>query len=71
VPIPGEGRVLAATELSAPSAGWPSPHRLVLVELAQTVRVLAVTALPLPEIDDVVGIERDGEVYRVVPRTRA
>ncbi len=64
--LPPEGTVLAATELVNPSAGWPSPHRLVLVELAQSVRVLAIASGPLPAADEVVEIQRDGEVYRVV-----
>lgn len=68
--LPPEGRVLAAIELASPSAGWPAPHRLALVELAQAVRVLALAPDPLPTVDDLVGIERDGEVYRVVERPR-
>ncbi|MHB8352399.1 MAG: Zn-ribbon domain-containing OB-fold protein, partial [Thermoplasmata archaeon] len=36
------GRVLAATELTTPSLGWPAPHRIALVELAGGVRLLAV-----------------------------
>ncbi len=64
--LPGEGRVLAATELTSPSAGWPAPHRLVLVELAQAVRVLAIASEAVPPVDAIVRISRDGELYRVV-----
>ncbi|MFZ0892163.1 MAG: hypothetical protein WAN77_07155 [Thermoplasmata archaeon] len=56
--------VLAATELQAPSAGWTAPHRLVLVELAQSVRVLCLTGEALPRIDAKVVVTRDGELYR-------
>jgi hypothetical protein len=64
-PVPPEGRVLAATELASPMAGGPAVHRLALVELAQSVRILALVDGPLPLIDSVVAIHRDGAVYRV------
>jgi len=62
--IPAVGTVLARTELVSPAAGWPSPHRLALVELAQAVRVLTIVDGPLPEAGAVVGVRRDGEIYR-------
>jgi uncharacterized OB-fold protein len=62
--LPSVGVVLAATELHAPSAGWTAPHRLVLVELAQSVRVLCVTSEELPGIDAKVVVARDGDLYR-------
>jgi uncharacterized OB-fold protein len=65
--VPGEGTVLAATELESPATGWPAPHRLVLVELAQSVRLLAIAAGPLPKLDAVVEVQRDGAIYRVGP----
>ncbi|HEY6238210.1 MAG TPA: hypothetical protein VIZ68_03370 [Thermoplasmata archaeon] len=65
--IPPAGRVLAAVELMSPSAGWTSPHRLALVQLAQSVRVLALAPEPLPAVGAEVTIERDGEKYRIVP----
>ncbi len=45
----GVGRALAATELSVPAAGWPAPHRLVVVELEGGGRVLALSPDELPE----------------------
>ncbi len=63
------GVVLAATELLAPSAGWASPHRLVLVELDQSVRVLCRTEGPLPEFGTKVKVTHEGETYRCsIPR---
>ncbi len=62
-PIPSEGVVLAATELLSPSQGWTAPHRLALVELAESVRVLAVVRGPLPEAGGRVAVTRDGEIY--------
>ena len=63
--LPPQGRVLAATELSSPAAGWPNPHRIALVELAEAVRLLAVVEGPLPETGSVVTVLRDGEAYRI------
>jgi uncharacterized OB-fold protein len=61
---PALGRVLAATELVHPAAGWESPHRLALVELPEAVRLLAIVDGPLPSVNAVVAVRRDGEVYR-------
>ena len=61
--LPPFGTVLARTELSSPAAGWPSPHRLALVELADAVRVLTIVDGPLPEAGSRVEVRRDGEVY--------
>lgn len=58
------GHVLAGTELHYPAPGWPAPHRLVLVELADAVRVLAVIDGTLPVPGALVEVQRDGEVYR-------
>lgn len=58
--VPAEGTVLAAVELLAPPAGIPAPHRLVLVELAEEVRLLAVAAGPLPGRGDRVVVRSDG-----------
>jgi uncharacterized OB-fold protein len=66
-PIPPEGEVLAATELTAPAAGWPAPHRIALVELSDDVRVLAQVLGPLPSIGDPVTVETIEE--RFVVRT--
>ena len=63
--IPPQGRVLAATELSNPAAGWPTPHRIALLELAEAVRLLAIVEGELPSIGTVVDVVRDGETYRV------
>lgn len=62
--VPAQGAVLAATELERPTAGWPNPHRIALVELAQAVRVLALVDGRLPEPGEVVTVTRDGEKYR-------
>ncbi|MGA8543187.1 MAG: zinc ribbon domain-containing protein [Thermoplasmata archaeon] len=61
---PPLGTVLAATELSAPAEGWHSPHRLALVEMPETVRLLAIVEGPLPTRGTVVTVRREGEVYR-------
>jgi uncharacterized OB-fold protein len=58
------GRVLAATELVHPAAGWEGPHRLALVELPDAVRLLAIVEGGLPSVDAIVAVRRDGEVYR-------
>ncbi len=55
-PVPPDGVVLAATELTAPAAGWPTPHRLALVGLAEDVRVLAQVLGPLPAIGAAVTV---------------
>jgi hypothetical protein len=57
--------VLAATELTSPAAGWPTPHRIALVELAQAVRLLALVDGPMPVHGDLVAVVRDGDLYRV------
>ena len=62
--VPPVGIVLARTELLNPAAGWPSPHRLALVELAQAVRVLTLAEGPLPELGATVSVRRDGDMYR-------
>jgi uncharacterized OB-fold protein len=62
--VPPVGMVLAATELLHPAAGWPSPHRIALIEMAESVRVLAIVEGELPAIGRPVEIERDGETYR-------
>ena len=61
---PALGKVLAATELIHPASGWEAPHRLVLVELPESVRVLAIAEGSLPAVGAVVVIRQDGEVYR-------
>ena len=65
--VPDQGVVLAATELSSPSAGWPSPHRLVLVELPESVRVLAIAVGELPAHGAAVRIVRDESKYLAEP----
>jgi uncharacterized OB-fold protein len=62
--IPPYGVVLAATELTSPAQGWPTPHRIALVELAESVRVLAVVESELPVIGAPVEILHEGETYR-------
>ncbi len=58
------GRVAAATELVNPSEGWPAPHRLALVELSESVRLLAIMDERLPAVGSVVSVRKDGEIYR-------
>ncbi len=65
--IPPEGRVLAATELTAPAPGFPSPHRIALVEALDGIRFLAVADY-LPGLGAVVPIAREGDHYVVVGR---
>lgn len=66
-PVPDLGRTVAATELSAPAPGWPVPHRLVLAEVADGVRVLAVVDGPLPSISDPLHVRLEGDTYRARP----
>ncbi len=63
-PLPARGTVLAATELASPVAGWTAPHPLVLVEMAQSVRVLCVGSRPAPAPGTEVEVARDGDGYR-------
>jgi uncharacterized OB-fold protein len=67
--IAPDGTVLAATELTSPAQGWPSPHRIALVELAESVRVLGVVRGALPRNGDRVVVVHEGEAYSVVPKT--
>jgi hypothetical protein len=69
--LPAAGVVLAATELQAPAAGWTAPHRLVLIELAQSVRVLCLTEEELPKTEALVLVTRDGDIYRCAARSEA
>jgi uncharacterized OB-fold protein len=62
--IPPFGVVMAATELTSPAAGWTSPHRLALIELAESVRVLAVVDGDLPTNGASVAVTHEGETYR-------
>lgn len=64
VELPPAGQVLAATQLEAPPAGWSAPHRLALVELEGSVRVLALVDGELPALGSVVDVRRDGERVR-------
>ncbi len=61
---PSLGTVLAATEMTSPAEGWHAPHRLALVELAESVRLFAIVDGELPTAGDVVAVRREGEVYR-------
>jgi len=61
---PSLGTVLAATEMTSPAEGWHAPHRLALVELAESVRLFAIVEGPLPSAGTVVAVRKDGEVYR-------
>lgn len=61
---PALGTVLAATEMTSPAEGWPSPHRLALVEMPESVRLFAIVEGALPAAGTVVSIRREGEIYR-------
>jgi uncharacterized OB-fold protein len=63
--LPARGTVRAATELSAPAAGWTAPHRLVLLEISEGIRLLGVADGPLPAVGAAVQVVRDGAVFRV------
>ena len=62
--VPPVGVVLAATEVAYPSEGWPAPHRLALVELAESVRLLVVPEAPLPAVGDLVELRPGPGYYR-------
>jgi uncharacterized OB-fold protein len=64
-PREGNGRVLAATELYAPAAGWASLHRLLLVELEEGGTVLATAHQRLPRPGEV-GVVREDVEHRWV-----
>jgi len=68
---PPLGVVLAATEVTSPAEGWRPPHRLALVELPQSVRVLAIVEGEVPISGTVVSVRRDGDVYRAKPEPGA
>jgi uncharacterized OB-fold protein len=68
---PSLGVVLAATEVTSPAEGWRPPHRLALVELPQSVRVLAIVEGAVPINGDVVSVRRDGDIYRATPEPGA
>ncbi len=69
--VPAIAVVLASTEVRYPAAGWPSPHRLALVEVAEAVRLLAVVADgELPLSGELVAV-RPGPSYFTVERTPA
>jgi uncharacterized OB-fold protein len=61
---PALGAVIASTELTTPAEGWPAPHRLALVEMPESVRLLAIVDGPLPVVGTIVSVRRDGAVYR-------
>jgi uncharacterized OB-fold protein len=62
--IPPFGIVVAATELTSPSHGWPNPHRIALIELAESVRVLAVWEGEIPASGSGAVVTHEGELYR-------
>ena len=67
VPISPEGVVLAATQLENPPEGWTAPHRLALVELVESTRLLATIDGELPAIGDRVVV-RDASTHYVATR---
>ena len=66
--LPAEGVVLAATALEVPAAGWPSPHRIALVEAAQGLRLIgAVEGEVLPALGAKVLIRQEKGLFRIAP----
>lgn len=63
--VPPLGAVLAATELSYPPEGFAAPHRIALVELVESARILAVVDGPLPVHGDTVEVRRVGDHFLV------
>jgi uncharacterized OB-fold protein len=63
--LPPFGVVIAATEISSPAKGWPSPHRIALVELAESVRLLAIVDGEMPANGSRAHVTHEGETYRV------
>jgi len=64
---PPVGKVLAATELHYPAAGFHAPHPLLLVEVSDAVRVLAIADGSLPAPGALVEVRSEGDVYRARP----
>lgn len=60
------GQVLAATELTVSSSGWPTPHRIALVELAGGLRLLAVAPRHRPVRGDVVEVRAVGDHFELL-----
>jgi len=58
------GKVMAATELHYPASGWHAPHRLALVEVADSVRLFAIVEGVLPVSGTLVEVRLDKDVYR-------
>ncbi|MGI0053345.1 MAG: Zn-ribbon domain-containing OB-fold protein [Thermoplasmata archaeon] len=65
------GRVIAATELTAPAAGWSAPHRIALVEIGSGVRLLAVALDRRPTSGEEVVVRRAGDHFEITPTTPA
>jgi uncharacterized OB-fold protein len=63
-PSPSLGTVLASTEMTNPPPGWNAPHRIALIELPESVRLIAVVDGPLPAPGSLVAVRPDGAVYR-------
>jgi uncharacterized OB-fold protein len=70
-PSPPLANVLASTELLSPPPGWSAPHRLALVELPESVRLLAIVDGPLPAPGTVVSVRLEGAVYRAASEPAA
>lgn len=70
VPVAPEGVVLAATQLENPPEGWTAPHRLALVELVESARLLATIDGELPAVGDRVVV-RDASTHYIARRASA
>ncbi len=64
VEVPATGTVVASTEVASPAEGWPAPHRLALLEVEESVRILAIVEGPLPVTGAKVEVRREGDAYR-------
>ncbi|HYK92641.1 MAG TPA: zinc ribbon domain-containing protein [Thermoplasmata archaeon] len=64
---PARGHVIAFTELAYPPPGFPSPHRLSLIELADSIRVLGTWEGPAISLGDEVVVRPTPTGYRAEP----
>ena len=63
--VPPEGEVLASVQVDSPPAGFPPPHRLAIVELSGSVRILGRVEGDLPTIGQRAVVRPEGAGYLV------
>lgn len=61
--LPALAVVLAGVESLSPPSGFSAPHRLALVEAAESVRLLVTVEGDLPPVGAQVRVRQDGERY--------